>query len=364
MIELIPSKDARELAEKIGWEFSDLDKAAIVYNQELPIEQGLAALEELKGELADEVVIAQIDVHIAKERDLLEKFAQPNGAIYVLKAQLEDEDDEYLRGNFTDLASARAVGMKFGAEFIIEKHQLLGEGLPLPKPGAGMFNPNMLPDLPDDKLIVRYKGVSDLDEDFDPDELAWDAQLGRAHYSAEGEMMWYYCKEGPEPETREDVEREFDLKSFRNAYVEMPNPFEAGDIVRGIGPAARCGVGVVETSQEQWGEWKERRHAGKAEWADFSDEQITVSFFDEKGGFSHNHIQPIFLERYEIPEDAPEWRLVMYAGDLLKGIGGIDWFVLYLDEYRERKQAEEAFAKFKKGETGPKDQEDEKAQED
>ncbi|MBQ9000619.1 MAG: hypothetical protein IJ087_02050 [Eggerthellaceae bacterium] len=51
---------------------------------------------------------------------------------------------------------------------------------------------------------------------------------------------------------------------------------------------------------------KQARAAGEAEWADFCDEQLTVSFWVPEGDFSHDHVQPVYLERCEIPEDAPE----------------------------------------------------------
>lgn len=335
MIEFIPSKDVRAYAAEVGWEFSDMDKASLVHHLDLPCEREFAALEELKGELSDEKVIAQIDSYLAYERGRL-AVARRSGAGFVFVLVYKDEDDEleYPQGYFADVETARRFGKSAGVEFTVEKHRMLGEGEPEPeRAGALLVNPAFVPDASVDELVILPD---------DPDLALIDAEVAWMRFSADGELLRFWCGEGePLPETREEVERVFGRDTFENAYVEMPNPFEAGDIVRLVGPGHLDGrIGIVETSQEQWKEYDERQRTKLADVCDFSDAQIVVETWREEGGFVHEHVQPVYIERYEVPEDAPEREVLLCASDLAAGRGGLDWFLMYLDKYRDKVKAD------------------------
>ena len=93
---------------------------------------------------------------------------------------------------------------------------------------------------------------------------------------------------------KEELEILFSPARFENAYMEIPNPFEKGDMVRVVGTDR---YGMVRTSQAEWEEYKVRMHqmTGK----DFIDASITVDFLCGDGEFSHDHINPIFLEKMD-----------------------------------------------------------------
>lgn len=90
---------------------------------------------------------------------------------------------------------------------------------------------------------------------------------------------------------------------FEEAYVQLPNPFERGDFVRIMERDAderdmdNCDVGIVATSQEQW-----KRPPAFPDCRDWSEECIIVNFIDKRVGFVHAHLEPIFLEKCELPE--------------------------------------------------------------
>ena len=86
----------------------------------------------------------------------------------------------------------------------------------------------------------------------------------------------------------------FDPARFENAYMEIPNPFEKGDVVHVVGTDR---YGIVLISQTEWEAYKLRMNqvTGK----DFIDASITVDFLCQNGQFSHDHVNPIFLEKIE-----------------------------------------------------------------
>ena len=113
---------------------------------------------------------------------------------------------------------------------------------------------------------------------------------------------------------------------FEHKFVEVPNPFEVGDIVRVVGDSER--FGIVETSQEEWKKYLQRVKETKLtdSWLDAA---ITCCFFNEE--LEAFHVSPIFLEKVEVEEiDEEEKRELLQAGsELMKGKGMLSYF-LYL----------------------------------
>lgn len=130
---------------------------------------------------------------------------------------------------------------------------------------------------------------------------------------------------------------------LESAYIEVPNPFERGDMVRFIGTED---YGIVETSQKEWKEDYARYHSD--EWKqtgidrDFSDVQIRVAFLGDDGTFGHSHVNPICLERYQPQEDwidgNPMDKLLLCASDLYRGKGSLDELYCFAAEYRKFKK--------------------------
>ena len=125
----------------------------------------------------------------------------------------------------------------------------------------------------------------------------------------------------------------FNPRRFENAYVDIPNPFEAGDIVR---LTTDGGQGIVMTSQKEWKEYNEKMKATNC--ADFSDVNIIVDLLLEDGHIVHNHINPIFLEKYDPTEDEIDYDLLRAGSGIYTGRCGLDWFTECYDSYKKKCQ--------------------------
>ncbi|MBD5083997.1 MAG: hypothetical protein HDT33_02745 [Clostridiales bacterium] len=90
---------------------------------------------------------------------------------------------------------------------------------------------------------------------------------------------------------------------FENQYLELPNPFRRGDIVRVAGCSRSGRRGIVETTQEEWAHFNQRVKDGL--YADYFDACVTVEFPTGQGGFSHQHISPLYLERCRPEKEDP-----------------------------------------------------------
>ncbi|MBQ3497385.1 MAG: hypothetical protein IJA73_04560, partial [Oscillospiraceae bacterium] len=111
---------------------------------------------------------------------------------------------------------------------------------------------------------------------------------------------------------------------------QIPNPFERGDIVR-----SHSAIGIVETSQAEWTELMENQN--QSEGLDYYDAVITVEFPSEGGGFFHDHISPLELEKIDPAdlEDGAEKELLEVAQAILAGGGSLDWLTRASADYRE-----------------------------
>ena len=69
---------------------------------------------------------------------------------------------------------------------------------------------------------------------------------------------------------------------------------------------------------------------------------IRVEFLNEDGTFSHAHINPICLERYQPEEDWQKGssmdKLLLYASLVHKGEGSLDELYFFTMEYRISKE--------------------------
>lgn len=251
MIELIPSKDVRECIKKTERTFTDFEKAAIIYNLCLPFEKMTQELMELGNTTRDEKLKKQLNERMQYDEKCLELYAhKKKGYVYIV---FKPGYDDIFRpcGCFTESDPAYFHGKKLKQPFMIEKYRL-----------------------------NHADSVAAL------------------HFDASGELLYCYSRE------KDRKNREVRLSDekggserFEHAYVDIPNPFDAGDRVRCI-QEGKCGV--VVTSQE---EWKRENECRKKQAADFGDIGITVYFREDDGRTYGDSINPLFLERY-VPAEA------------------------------------------------------------
>ena len=290
------SKDVREYMEQKGIEFTDFEKAALIFHSGLPILEIHRQLEKLADETDDDVLNKQIHERLATDRRDMETFKNnTQGYVYVVWS-CEDEKERLMSGCYANADLAHAHGTKLGCPFDIEKHRICGTEVKM-KEGFACFS-------------------------YDKDGVLqwfWGDDLHIIQSSYHGIFNHIPC--------------------FENAYVNTPNPFELGDIVR---VTADNRHGVVSTSRREWnllmhtinhnGMYHDRKVQQDT---DFSDAGITVDVLVESGDIVHYHINPVFLEKYEPSEEDEDYDVLTAASGVYTGRCSLDWFTDSYDTYKK-----------------------------
>lgn len=317
MLEFI-SKDVREYMEQNHLEFTDREKAALIYHSGLPVLEMLDRLEKLAETTEDASLREQIHKRLAYDRQDMEAFwNNAEGYVYAVENR-EDEREPYNCGYFASADLAYAHGMKQGCKFIIEKHFIVGFNGREAKKSKGYFNPYLFEEMDIKECITEtaYDGWSE----------------AAATYSKDGILEYFWSSE-IERSDEEHISMSYDPARFENAFFPVPNPFEKGDVVRSTEHPEEHGI--VATSQQEWKEFLERVESRRRKGVDFSDASITVDFLEENGHFSHSHINPAFLEKYEPQKDDADYDVLMCASGVHQGNGTLDFLFYYLKKYQE-----------------------------
>ena len=314
------SHTLRQYMEQNNLRFTDFEAAGLIYNSHLPPEERHRRLDALAAETDDARLKSQIAARLKIDREDIDIFKNnTEGYVYVLNSK-EDGEESYPCGYFANFDLAYEHGKKQGCEFEIEKHRIVGLNGMLPLKSKGYFNPN----------LTDHTDITELvQEDDDNDFLCSD---GCFQYNKDGLLTYFHCAN----ELRDDNEVMsllYDLNRFENAFIFMPDPFELGDIVK----ETEFGeVGIVETSVEERDKFHERIRSGELTGCDFLDASITVEFLRENGTFSHDHVNPAFLEKYEPKKGDDDYEILIAGSELLKGTVSLDWFTYAYDDYRKR----------------------------
>ena len=312
------SKDVRAYMEQNGLEFTDFEKAALIYNSDLPVLRMLELLEQLAEKTEDASVKEQILARLASDRQDLEAF-RDNTEGYVYAVEARDGKEPCICDYFATADLAYVHGMKQGCKFGIEKYLIVGFNGQEAKKSKGYFNPNLMRELDIERCIVEhdYCGRSEA--------TVW--------YNKDGALEYFWSSE-IERSDEEEISMSYDLSRFENAFIYIPNPFERGDIVRLT--TVREGHGIVATSQREWKEFLEWVKTWKKKGVDFSDASITVDFLQDNGKIGHNHINPVFLERFEPQKGDVDYDVLTAAKELHQGECTFDSFLYCLGEYRKQ----------------------------
>ena len=312
------SKDVREYMERNGLEFTDFEKAALIQNAGLPVLRRLELLEQLAEKTEDASLKENILARLASDRRDLELF-RDNTEGYVYAVEALDDKEPYICGYFAAADLAYAHGMKQGCKFRIEKYLIVGFNGRDAKKAKGYFNPNLMGEADMEECVEEYdyRGLPEAGAQYDKDgtlEYFWSAELERSD--------------------EENISRSFDSTRFENVFIKVPNPFERGDIVRLTTDPE--GHGIVQSSQLEWQEFLERVASGRAKWVDFSDASITVDFLQDNGHIGHDHISPVFLEKFEPQKGDMDYDVLMTASGVHQGKCTLDFFLYCLGEYRKQ----------------------------
>ena len=214
--DLIPSKDVRELMEKEGYTFSDFEIATLIFNGLQAYDEKRAALQTLAESTMDMELKVMINKRLVWEENEITFFEEEKaGYVYLLNSREFAPEDCYC-GCFVNAKLAHAYGCKLGFDFCIEKHVIIG---------SEQIN----------TVVARF------------------------HYDKEGVLL-YFASE-IERDLKEELEMLFDPARFENAYMEIPNPFEKGDVVHVVGTDRYRGGKVTETEISNY-LWEALRYEG------------------------------------------------------------------------------------------------------
>lgn len=311
---LIPSETVREYARETGWTFTDFQKAALLYHRGLLLKDEYAHLKALGDRTSDHALKGQIAEYLEGMEKGFQNFRENSdrNCIYVLKVKEDGGfwDGEYLVcGYFFDWETALGYGKKEKDPFEIEKY-----------------------------LVDGIKGFEDGPCSHTP--------VGEIRFDRDGEAVCFSNREGMV---------DFNNKRFEEAIIEIPNPFERGDIVKCRGADGQELFGIVEGERGKWLERLER-HLDLVKngdtCVDFQDLFISVAFLCEDGTFDFSDSTiPLELERYQPREE--DWvngsldTLLLCARDIYCSGGYLSTFFDMLRRYRQsRRKWIEVYWKF------------------
>ena len=273
MLKQLISKYVLRYIEKTGFQFSDADVATIIYHSERSVPQKHQALQSVADRTEDVELRNQIAERIAYDRMCYERLAANDGGCFYetsVAESTENWDLDEATGHFASVELALSHARSLGFAFSIKKYQIIGlcKNIIVPH---GFFNPRLCPDAT--AGVKAYKGEA----------------IADFRYSADGELRNFWTYEVTDEENA--AVDDWGAKRFECKFIRMPNPFEKGDIVRRINSEQ---IGIVATSQTEWHSFLQRVEEKKPV-VDFFDASIVVEFQDG----SHEHIQPIYLEKVE-----------------------------------------------------------------
>lgn len=282
----IPSEFYRNFCLEKNITFSDYEWSTIIWNSsDMSLNKRLAELEKLAGKSTDNVFKQAIDVITTNTRGAFNRvWSSENGCVFI-----------------TETA-----------------------GIPFDKFEAARKYCEKA-DVKKEYDIIKYRILSSVD-DTDCYKSYYE---GGVRFNAENEIIDVWDNEVRYP------------NKFTNAFIPFPDPFERGDIVR---DCISGKIGVVETSQSEWNDYLKRNENNKA--YDYSDATLIVQFLDNEG-FSHSHIQPIYLEKlplneknipicFDIKNNFNE-DLLCCSSELMRGDIALDAFLSIFLEWREER---------------------------
>lgn len=274
MKKLIPSKDVRVYLEKINYKFTDSEKATIIYNSSLTLEDKHREMRKIQANTSNKELQSQIQKRLEYDSAMLSDIKRgDDNCIFILQI-LDEEQKEYEEELYcTSYIVAEIQAKQYSGCFIIAKAHVLGE----------------------DESVDEF----------------YNSEIARVYYDDSGRIKSYW------KETKNGGD--LSIKSgFEDAYISLPNPFQQGDIVAVVGTDK---VGVVRKviSESQSNEGK------NCTTKDYSDVSFIVEILDEEFVFQHEHINPIYLEYADLEGDCRK-DILECASRLMKGNGSIEEF--------------------------------------
>lgn len=256
-LELIPSKTMKKYLKEIGHEFTDRERATIIYNLWLPLSKRDELLLDIAWTTADAELRDQIEDRIDFDKEQLKKIEEETeGFVFFIEGVFCAFDEEYGAveyGGFTNLALARQVAMQAGKEFKIQKERVFSAPVSLKE-----------------SLLT--------------------STVGGIYYNEQGEVMSYWTDASDEM---------FRLKkrgeAFEERYVEIPHPFVFGCRVHIVGDSELYNIRGYLTAEEEAAFLERTGSETLQECLDYMDAAL-VLVRTEDAEENHTHYHPFYLE--------------------------------------------------------------------
>lgn len=272
MFELVPSQWMRAYFEEIGFVFTDFQKATLIWNAPGKLRQEiLDALKELAEETQDENIRRQIKERLNYEEKAFETFIHNQSGKYVYVV----EDLEYENGGFfADYDRALKYAKKY-----MQTYELKCQ-----------INKQLIVAADEDE-IVRNPCRGNPNLGFETEEYcAYDGvAVSSVNLNMNGEIERFISYELPEEEKIVDSYR---VERFEYHFIKIPCPLQAGTPVKDIRDSSYY---ILGEGEKDWKRYLERIEE-KNWYVDFSDIQVICYELTESGIWSHEHINPLYLE--------------------------------------------------------------------
>lgn len=272
MFEVVSSQWMKKYFEEIDFTFTDFQKATLIWNASGRLRQEiLDALEELSKETRDEDLRIQINERLNYEEKAFKIFIHNQLEKYVYVV----EDLEYENcGFFGDYDRALKYAKKY-----MQAHKR-----------KCRINKQLVIAADEDEIVRNFCRANP-NLGFETEEYclySGDA-VASVVLNMSGEIERFISHELSEDEKIVDSYR---VERFEFHFIKMPWPLHAGTSVRDIRDGSYY---ILGEGEEDWKRYLERIEE-KNWYVDFSDIQVICYELTESGIWSHEHINPLYLE--------------------------------------------------------------------
>ena len=295
----IPSTYMNNYLDELHHEFSDFEKATIIYNSHYPKKEILSDLKSLMEQTADERLKAQIEEHLKYEQKKYETFIIAGDKI-MYDLRVCDDDSPYARAYVHDsfyktMSAAEQAAKNSGEKCEIVKCYLYSDGETC-------------------------------------EDSQYENELASIEYDDQGKLMNIWSSEVSDKVIEDGKDR------FEEAYVSFPLPFKRGDIVRHI-ETGRVGVVALPKNEQERKEWEKHFTQNGHIDLDWTSVMINVEFLYNDAAFDHDHVFPFDLELANLSDDDRRKEVLLYASQLMQGNGSIQCFQMACEEYCKQKNS-------------------------
>ena len=280
MIEVQVSCYMLDYFNRLGFEFTDFQKATLIWN--IPCKpwcEILDTLKKLADITTDERVKTQVFERVSFEEKKFKKFEDNTQKEYVYV--VVDREDNSGCGFFSVYDIALEYAKKYANEYetrcLIQKQKIVQKAEDQIVRNAWSGNPNLGLELEE---YEEYSGNP----------------VAEILLNANGDIVTIESYELSKDD--EELVSEYRTNRFEFPFIKIPFDMSVGTVARDISTGKYY---VLAQGKEDWDKYLKRIEERNL-FVDFSDVQVVVYSITENGCWSHDHINPLYLE-----PGSPEW---------------------------------------------------------